>query len=720
MTQATSNFPAPQQVEPTTWVCEDFEIEIRSIGKPYERYEVQASCGGSKVNEPFEFPFKPDELEDRIDGLQKVLRRRIVRSLRPDVSTSEDNFSKDISKFGAKLFKAIFSGEVARLYERHRATAAGKQVLRIRLAIEPPELADVPWEFFFDEQQEDYICHDRQTSIVRDPLTKLSLRPLRVEPPLRILGMVAQPEGTQSLQAAQEQHWLHTALQPLADRKQVILEWVGGQTWRDLDKKLQEETWHIFHYIGHASYNQEAGIGEIHLADEAGELRSQDTQQLVRMLRNQPNLRLVVLNACESAATAAALVKNTRLPSALAMQYRISDHIAVELTRNFYEALINGSPIDLAIWRARYVIAQEHQNSFEWGTPVLYMGKGQGQIFDPLHTSNMPVDSQSFQSGLIALKDLLTQPEVRSAVSKFRNDFQAVYDNVDIVKDYKELHDLLQDLEMACYAPIRQAASNYPQDDEVLEFLEGYASKMQLTLDELQAVANHGNVASSKILWKEHIEHAHVRLVEAIEQPQPGALAGVIGYLKRALTYLSVINDELNRAIHDVRLYNFVEAVDTIDRQLSNMDIADSEQAMRFRTGARTLPALTQQFASQVERHTQWQVIDHELERDEQNLATDLDAVILLCPHSTKKIVPMCNYTDQWAVDLIRNVKQLNNALAEQEPNQTIIRRRFRKCRRAVSHRFRKVDLDLKELCGELSELRDPLNDVVIVLESFS
>ena len=132
----------------------------------------------------------------------------------------------------------------------------------------------------------------------------------------------------------------------------------------------------------------------------------------------------------------------------------------------------------------------------------------------------------------------MQNPKVRKAVSKFRHDFQTVYDHIDVVKDYKELHDLLQDIEQACYFPILQAVSGYPQSGSTLEFLQGYADVMQTTLNKLQEVAHNGNVASYRLLWMEFIDCAYTKLIDAIERPQPGSLDDVIGYLERVRRYL--------------------------------------------------------------------------------------------------------------------------------------------------------------------------------------
>lgn len=72
----------------------------------------------------------------------------------------------------------------------------------------------------------------------------------------------------------------------------------------------------------------------------------------------------------------------TREPISSSSQYEITDQAAIELTRAFYEALANGLPVDAALAEARKAVSLAVANSFEWGTPVLYMRSPDGVLFD--------------------------------------------------------------------------------------------------------------------------------------------------------------------------------------------------------------------------------------------------------------------------------------------------------------------------------------------------
>src|SRR5262245_14129111 len=56
--------------------------------------------------------------------------------------------------FGERLFKALFHDEVHAYWQqvRGRQDATPKCVLRLRLWIEPPEIAVLPWELLWDHE----------------------------------------------------------------------------------------------------------------------------------------------------------------------------------------------------------------------------------------------------------------------------------------------------------------------------------------------------------------------------------------------------------------------------------------------------------------------------------------------------------------------------------------------------------------------------------------
>ena len=105
-------------------------------------------------------------------------------------------------------------------------------------------------------------------------------------------------------------------------------------------------------------------------------------------LRDQVDVRLAFLNACETAratetspfASVAGALVRFDVPGVVATQYAISDRAAVSFARKFYQALAEGYPLEAAVAEGRKAIDLSEKN-YEWGVPVLYLRAQDGRVF---------------------------------------------------------------------------------------------------------------------------------------------------------------------------------------------------------------------------------------------------------------------------------------------------------------------------------------------------
>jgi hypothetical protein len=317
---------------------EDFEIEIASADGPDYTVSVLRSPAG-EAHETFRFPFDELILENRLKDLQIALlrsggERRHVR-LQEEASVNE---------LGRKLFDALLIGQVGRCYDVSCSkTEQNDKGLRIKLRIQSPKLAALPWEYLYDSRRGEYVCLSRYTPIVRYPVLAHPIPSLRITPPLRILGMIVSSSDLPPLDVEREQQRLETSLGALKRAGLVELTWLEGKSWRDLQREMRNRSWHIFHFIGHGGYDQFAREGLVVLADEQGRGQPLPATELARLLADNRTLRLVVLNSCDGArgsgqdvftSTAAILVRRG-IPAVVAMQYEITDRAAIEFSRTF-------------------------------------------------------------------------------------------------------------------------------------------------------------------------------------------------------------------------------------------------------------------------------------------------------------------------------------------------------------------------------------------------
>ena len=295
---------------------------------------------------------------------------------------------RPVQEFGSALFEAIMTDDVRVLfgasYQRAREQESD---LRLVLKVQPPELARLPWEFLFDAGREEYLS--LRWPLVRYPLVMEPVRALTVNPPLRILGMVAMPSDRGALDVKEEQRRLREAVAELERDDLVQLSWVRGQTWRDLQESMDAATWHVLHFIGHGGFDPVTDEGVIALADERSRTQLLGATALHLLLCDHPSLRMVVLNACETgrastlgafSSTAGALIRGG-VPAVVAMQFQISDRGAIEFARSLYQGIAGQRPVDVSIMRARRAMHFDHK-SLEWGIPVLYLRSPDGILFD--------------------------------------------------------------------------------------------------------------------------------------------------------------------------------------------------------------------------------------------------------------------------------------------------------------------------------------------------
>ena len=294
--------------------------------------------------------------------------------------------------FGKELFDALVRDDVRDLYHRSLAHSEGEENRGLRLSLAltgVPELMDVPWEFMYDDPN--FLSVSVWTPVVRYLDLPTPKRPLKVKPPLRILGMVSSPTDYDALDVDHERQNVEQALANLVDRGLVELHWLEDATLRGMRRLLmQGDEFHVFHYVGHAHFDEQAGSGAILLEDSDGRSRSVPAWKLGQALHdNRKSLRLVVLNACEGALTArddpfsgvAPSIVQQGIPAVIAMQFEITDDAAIVFAEGFYEAVAAGYPVDAALAEARMAILAD-DNDVEWATPVLFMRVPDGRIFD--------------------------------------------------------------------------------------------------------------------------------------------------------------------------------------------------------------------------------------------------------------------------------------------------------------------------------------------------
>ena len=359
---------------------QDFDILIEPANGNYKTKVINSPAG--QASSFFSFPLSSSELENfflhvgRFRGNKK--RRRA-----PETET--------IKEIGERLFDAVFQDEVGTCLLRSAdETKRQGHGLRIKLRLtEAPELFDLPWEYLYNATHDHFISLSRETPIVRYIDLPELIPQLSINPPLRILIMISNPQTSQTLDVEHEWSKLKEALADLESRGMVELERLDPPMLTSLQKKLRQREYHIFHYIGHGEFDKEDEDGVLLFEDESRNSFPVKGQYLGTLLHDHQSLKLVFLNACEGGRTsirdpfagvAQSLIRQG-IPAVIAMQFAITDTAAISLSYEFYNAIVDGYPVDASLTEARKSIFSQG-NPIEWGTPVLYMRSPDGYIFD--------------------------------------------------------------------------------------------------------------------------------------------------------------------------------------------------------------------------------------------------------------------------------------------------------------------------------------------------
>jgi len=363
----------------------DFDLEIgEGLGQDYP---LSARCQGSQSSVTLRFPFDELALQDQL----KALHIAQIGSGGPP-RRARSNEAQSIQTFGQRLFDALLAGDVRALYDGSRRDADQRgQGLRLKLHIKAPELAALPWEYLCDSRTGEYICLSPLTPLVRALDLDFAVPPLRMLPPLHILGVIASSSDLAPLDISGERQRIETALGNLERVGLVRLTWLPGQTWRDLRQAfLGGNDWHILHFIGHGGFDSTAREGVIALADDEGKSHFLTATQLGTLLAGYRSLRLVLLSTGKGARAAEYdLVSRTavtmawrRISAVLTIREEMTDRAALEFNRTFYAGLARGWPVDTAVTEARIAVHRDITDSLEWGVPVLALRAPAGVLFD--------------------------------------------------------------------------------------------------------------------------------------------------------------------------------------------------------------------------------------------------------------------------------------------------------------------------------------------------
>ncbi|MES1242824.1 MAG: CHAT domain-containing protein [Acidobacteriota bacterium] len=293
----------------------------------------------------------------------------------------------DTEMVGGALFDAAFHGRVRDLYFKSLGMVeAPRMGLRIQIRINPTDsdlavLAGYPWEVLFDTVRRQFLTLDPRTPIVRTLGVPRPPRAARFTEPLSILGIASNPGADPLPGVEQERGKLQKAC---AKRPNVCLDLLEPPcTPEDLHKRLQEgerkrNPFQVLHFMGHSRIVN--GQGCLIFQNSKGSEREVTADDLKDLIGEFEDIRLIFLNSCNTATfgtpnpftgVAGALVLRG-FPAVIAMRSAIEDEAAAAFSDAFYDSLLGGKPLEVAVQAGR-LKAKMAAPTDDWGLPILFL-----------------------------------------------------------------------------------------------------------------------------------------------------------------------------------------------------------------------------------------------------------------------------------------------------------------------------------------------------------
>lgn len=359
----------------------DFILQIGEVSSDGSRYTVHVDSPAGQGEGIFRLPLGPSP-----GPVWAPRPRAEARNLTSPQAVSAAPLPSP-QEAGKQLFEALFTGEVRQLFDQSwgRVESTPEEGLRLQLRFNPRQesssrLAELPWELLYRPDTQQFLGFSRRTPISRHLAVPQGTQPLVLPVLLRVLGVMANPAGTQPLHLDREREALEDALE---GARGVEVEFQRVTTAAGLRRALLHEEYHVVHFMGHGEFAPGRGDGWLLFEDESGRPDQVPGRHLADELRDCPSLRLVLLNACSTgcwtalggnpfAGVATALVL-AGVPAVVAMRAPISNRAAVTFSSELYRHLAHGDPLDAAVAEGRLAVQRQDRESDEWSIPVLFL-----------------------------------------------------------------------------------------------------------------------------------------------------------------------------------------------------------------------------------------------------------------------------------------------------------------------------------------------------------
>ena len=315
----------------------------------------------------------------------------------------------EITVIGRLLYRLLLDGDVGDFVERTLRELGAADRLRLRLTFgadgsdQYRHLPAVPWEYLYAPDRAGrpgyFLATDPRLILCRYMRLETGQRTLTPEDtPLRLLTIVSQPDDPNLGEVISEP--VLREIDRLTTQLPIVVDTIRDPTIDDLESALRERKPHILHFMGHGDYDQTGDEGRIALLNDDRSTRWVTDRLFVEILQHSRAIpRLVVLHSCDGgrvdyranfSGMAPQLVRNG-VQCVVAMQYAVTNRVAIEFSTAFYRQLSAGAPVDEAVQEGRWRITRPSDTNVDdprlLGVPVIYLYSRDALIRPPGDTA---------------------------------------------------------------------------------------------------------------------------------------------------------------------------------------------------------------------------------------------------------------------------------------------------------------------------------------------